>query len=127
MTGQNLRTHIFSVSHKAPSRLSPFLPWSDDKVAISGPARALAPVGKPLDEEDTHSGVSTAPASSMVGWAEAGRPICHAKAPKVIGSTVHRGGGGLQHCPPACEGQLDSAIWLWLEELHGALAMKSWV
>lgn len=46
---------------KSPSRLSPFLSPSDDKVAISGPARALAPVGKPLDEEDTCSRVSGAP------------------------------------------------------------------
>ena len=38
---------------KSPSRPSPFMSWSEDKVAISGLARALAPVGKPLDEEDT--------------------------------------------------------------------------
>lgn len=46
---------------KPPSRLSPSLPPSDDKVAMSGPARALAPVGKPLDEEDTCPRVSRAP------------------------------------------------------------------
>lgn len=52
---------------KPPSRLSLFLPPSDDKVAISGPARALAPVGKPLDEEDTCPGVCRAPPLDGLG------------------------------------------------------------
>lgn len=55
MTGHNL------CLTKTPSRLDPFLPPSEDKVAISGPARALAPVGKRLDKEDTCSRVSRAP------------------------------------------------------------------
>lgn len=51
-------------------------------VAIPGPARGLAPVGNPLDGEDTCSRASRAPFSGGGGWGEVRRPTCNLEAPE---------------------------------------------
>lgn len=52
-------------------------------VVIPGPARGLAPVGDPLDGEDTCSRASRAPFSGGGGWGEVRRPWRHRKSQEV--------------------------------------------